>query len=143
MKQGWGAQRRKNFLIRGTPYAKGRVLRQSASNQGGRPPSAMRRSAMPWRLTARAPKFDGGIAYAAGTAFPFSVVVKQARPSAFYNEGEDVWPKRYAIWGRLVAQQPDQVAYSIIDSRSERSVHAVRLPPPSRRPPIGELGRPA
>jgi tricarballylate dehydrogenase len=36
----------------------------------------------------------------------------------FYNEGEDVWPKRYAIWGRLVAAQPDQVAYSIIDSKS-------------------------
>jgi tricarballylate dehydrogenase len=36
----------------------------------------------------------------------------------FYDEGEDVWPKRYAIWGRLVAGQPDQVAYSIIDSKS-------------------------
>ena len=36
----------------------------------------------------------------------------------FYDEGEDLWPKRYAIWGRLVAQQPDQIAYSIIDSKS-------------------------
>ena len=35
----------------------------------------------------------------------------------FYDEGEDLWPKRYAIWGRLVAQQPDQIAYSIIDSK--------------------------
>ena len=26
----------------------------------------------------------------------------------FYDEGEDFWPKRYAIWGRLVAQQPGQ-----------------------------------
>jgi tricarballylate dehydrogenase len=35
----------------------------------------------------------------------------------FYDEGEDFWPKRYAIWGRLVAKQPDQIAYAIIDSK--------------------------
>ena len=38
----------------------------------------------------------------------------------FYDEGEDTWPKRYAIWGRLVAQQPGQIAYSIIDAKSIR-----------------------
>ncbi|MBH9710743.1 FAD-binding dehydrogenase, partial [Burkholderia contaminans] len=32
--------------------------------------------------------------------------------------GEDFWPKRYAIWGRLVAQQPEQIGYSIIDSKA-------------------------
>ncbi|MFE1635132.1 FAD-binding protein, partial [Acinetobacter baumannii] len=36
----------------------------------------------------------------------------------FYDEGEDFWPKRYAIWGRLVAKQPQQIAYSIIDSKA-------------------------
>jgi tricarballylate dehydrogenase len=36
----------------------------------------------------------------------------------FDDEGEDFWPKRYAIWGRLVAQQPGQVAYSIIDAKA-------------------------
>lgn len=36
----------------------------------------------------------------------------------FYDEGEDFWPKRYAIWGRLVAQQPWQIGYSIIDSKA-------------------------
>ena len=50
---------------------------------------------------------------------PFSVVLNR-HGQRFYDEGQDVWPKRYAIWGRLVAQQLDQVAYSIIDSRSER-----------------------
>ncbi|GAL15844.1 TcuA flavoprotein [Vibrio astriarenae] len=39
----------------------------------------------------------------------------------FYNEGEDFWPKRYAIWGRLVAAQPDQVAHVIIDSKAKGS----------------------
>jgi tricarballylate dehydrogenase len=36
----------------------------------------------------------------------------------FYDEGEDVWPKRYAIWGRLIAQQPGQIAYSICDAKA-------------------------
>ena len=36
----------------------------------------------------------------------------------FYDEGEDFWPKRYAIWGRLVAQQPGQIGYCIIDSKA-------------------------
>jgi tricarballylate dehydrogenase len=44
------------------------------------------------------------------------VVNREAR--RFYDEGEDFWPKRYAIWGRLVAQQPGQVAYSIIDAKA-------------------------
>ena len=49
---------------------------------------------------------------------PFSVVVNNDG-HRFYDEGEDVWPKRYAIWGRLVAKQPNQVAYAIIDSKSK------------------------
>ena len=36
----------------------------------------------------------------------------------FYDEGEDFWPKRYAIWGRLIAKQPEQIAYSIIDAKA-------------------------
>jgi tricarballylate dehydrogenase len=44
------------------------------------------------------------------------VVNREAR--RFYDEGEDFWPKRYAIWGRLVAQQPGQIAYSVIDAKA-------------------------
>ena len=40
------------------------------------------------------------------------------RGERFYDEGEDFWPKRYAIWGGLIAEQPDQIAYSIIDSKA-------------------------
>jgi tricarballylate dehydrogenase len=36
----------------------------------------------------------------------------------FYDEGEDFWPKRYAIWGRLVALQPGQIGYCVIDSKA-------------------------
>ena len=60
---------------------------------------------------------------------PFSIVVNK-HAERFYDEGEDVWPKRYAIWGRLVAAQPDQVGYVIIDSK------AISLFMPSVFPPI-------
>ena len=45
-------------------------------------------------------------------------VVVNRDAERFYDEGEDFWPKRYAIWGRLVAQQPGQIAYSIIDAKA-------------------------
>jgi len=69
-------------------------------------------------IDARAPRFDGGIVTRLDCV-PFSIVVNR-EGQRFYDEGEDVWPKRYAIWGRLVAQQPGQIAYSIIDAKAER-----------------------
>ena len=44
------------------------------------------------------------------------MVNRQAK--RFYDEGEDFWPKRYAIWGRRVAQQPGQIGHSIIDAKA-------------------------
>lgn len=109
----WGEAAR-NFLIRGTPYNRGVVLKdmidQGAQSVGD--PTQCHAVA----IDGRAPKYDGGIATRLDCV-PFSVVVNK-NGERFYDEGEDVWPKRYAIWGRLVAAQPDQVAYSIIDSRS-------------------------
>jgi tricarballylate dehydrogenase len=60
------------------------------------------------------PWFDGGIVTRL-TAAPRHR--RQQARRALLRRGEDLWPKRYAIWGRLVAQQPDQIAYSIIDSK--------------------------
>jgi tricarballylate dehydrogenase len=45
-------------------------------------------------------------------------VVVNREAKRFYDEGEDFWPKRYAIWGRLVAQQPGQIAWSVIDQKA-------------------------
>jgi tricarballylate dehydrogenase len=67
-------------------------------------------------IDARAPKFDGGIATRLDSII-FGIVVNK-HAERFYDEGEDLWPKRYAIWGRLIAQQPGQIAYSIVDSKS-------------------------
>ena len=124
MKEGWGPAA-DNFLIRGTPYAKGRILR-SLLAQGVAPvgdPTQCHAVA----IDGRAPKFDGGIATRLD-CIPYSVVVNRDG-QRFYDEGQDVWPKRYAIWGRLVAQQPDQIAYSIIDGRSERLFMPSIFPP--------------
>jgi tricarballylate dehydrogenase len=67
-------------------------------------------------IDARAPKFDGGICTRVDCVSLGIVVNRHAQ--RFYDEGEDFWPKRYAIWGRLVAGQPDQIGYSIIDAKA-------------------------
>ena len=112
LEQIWGEAAR-NFIIRGTPYNTGTVLRLML-DAGAHPvgdPSQCHAVA----IDARAPKFDGGIVTRLDSV-PFGIVVNK-HGDRFYDEGEDYWPKRYAIWGRLVAQQPDQIAYSIIDTK--------------------------
>ena len=120
----WGPAAR-NFLIRGTPYNRGIVLRdmldQGADSVGD--PTQCHAVA----IDGRAPKFDGGIVTRLDCV-PFSVVVNK-NGERFYDEGEDVWPKRYAIWGRLVAAQPDQIAYSVIDSKSIENFMPSVYPP--------------
>ena len=64
----------------------------------------------------RAPRFDGGIVTRVDCV-PLGIVVNQ-EGRRFYDEGEDFWPKRYAIWGRLVAQQPGQIGHVIIDQKA-------------------------
>jgi tricarballylate dehydrogenase len=115
LKESWGPSA-ENFLIRGTPYAKGRVLKDLLSRGVASIGDPTQCHAV--AIDGRAPKFDGGIVTRLDCV-PFSIVVNRDG-DRFYDEGQDVWPKRYAIWGRLVAQQPGQVAYSIIDSKAER-----------------------
>jgi tricarballylate dehydrogenase len=131
LKEGWG-EAAENFLIRGTPYNRGTVLRMLL-DAGVRPvgdPTQCHAVA----IDARAPRFDGGIITRLD-CIPFGIVVnREAR--RFYDEGEDLWPKRYAIWGRLVAQQPGQIAWIIFDAPS------LTLFMPSLYPPVtaGSIG---
>ena len=67
-------------------------------------------------IDARAPLYDGGICTRVDCVSLGVMVNRDAL--RFYDEGEDFWPKRYAIWGRLVAQQPGQIGYCIIDSKA-------------------------
>jgi len=121
----WGDSAR-NFLIRGTPYNRGVVLKdllQQGIKSDGDPAQCHAVA-----IDGRAPKFDGGIVTRLDCV-PFAVVVNK-NGARFYDEGEDVWPKRYAIWGRLVAAQPAQVAFAVIDSK------AIDLFMPSVFPPV-------
>jgi len=112
LKEAWG-EAAENFIIRGTPYNMGKVLKMMLERGAQQVGDATQCHAV--AIDARAPKFDGGIVTRLDCVSLGLVVNKFAR--RFYDEGEDFWPKRYAIWGRLVAQQPDQIAYSIIDSK--------------------------
>lgn len=103
-----------NFIVRGTPHNKGRVLKLLLD--AGCEPVGDPKQCHCVAIDARAPKFDGGIVTRLD-CLPLGIVVNN-RGERFYDEGEDLWPKRYAIWGRLVAQQPDQIAWSISDQKA-------------------------
>ena len=113
LREAWGPPA-DNFLIRGTRYNMGVVLRallDAGADQIGDPTQCHAVA-----IDARAPKFDGGICTRVDCVSLGLVVNRDG--VRFYDEGEDFWPKRYAIWGRLVAQQPDQIAFSIIDAKA-------------------------
>ena len=113
LKEAWGPAA-DNFLIRGTPYNMGRVLRLLLDN--GAKPVGDPTQGHCVAIDARAPKFDGGICTRVDCVSLGIVVNEFAQ--RFSDEGEDFWPKRYAIWGRLVAEQPNQIGYSIIDAKA-------------------------
>ena len=103
-----------NFLIRGTRFNMGVLLKfmiDAGADTIGDPSQSHCVA-----IDARAPLYDGGICTRIDCVSLGVVVNRDAE--RFYDEGEDFWPKRYAIWGRLVAQQPQQVGYSIIDAKA-------------------------
>lgn len=113
LREAWGPAA-DNFIVRGTPYNTGRPLRMLLD--AGARPVGEARSCHAIAVDARAPKFDGGIVTRLDCVSLGIVVNKCAE--RFYDEGEDFWPKRYAIWGTLVAGQPDQIAYAILDAKA-------------------------
>ena len=119
LREAWGRNERgewpaENFLIRGTRFNTGAVLRHmiDAGADAIGDPSQGHCVA----IDARAPLYDGGICTRVDCV-SLGVVVNRDGVR-FYDEGEDFWPKRYAIWGRLVALQPGQIAHSIIDAKA-------------------------
>jgi tricarballylate dehydrogenase len=125
LRESWGPAA-DNFLIRGTPYNRGTVLKMLLESGAQQIGDATQCHAV--AIDARAPKFDGGIITRLDCVV-FGVVVNK-HAQRFYDEGEDFWPKRYAIWGRLVAAQPDQIAYIVFDASS------LKMFMPSLYPPI-------
>lgn len=116
----WGDAAR-NYHIRGPAHNDGMVLRDLIEN--GARTAGEERGFHSVAVDARSPKFDGGIATRLDS-IPFGIVLNN-RHERFYDEGEDIWPKRYAIWGRNIAYQPDQIAYCFWDAK----VQGLFLPP--------------
>ena len=119
LREAWGRNERgewpaDNFLIRGTRFNMGVLLKfmiEAGADAIGDPSQSHCVA-----IDARAPLYDGGICTRIDCVS--LGVVLNANAERFYDEGEDFWPKRYAIWGRLVAQQPQQIGYSIIDAKA-------------------------
>jgi tricarballylate dehydrogenase len=119
LREAWGQNERgewpaDNFLIRGTRFNQGVLIKEMMAQGAdiiGDPTQAHCVA-----IDARAPLYDGGIVTRVD-AVSLGVMVNQDA-QRFYDEGEDFWPKRYAIWGRLVALQPGQIGYCIIDSKA-------------------------
>ena len=123
-----------NFQIRGTPYAQGTILKDLLAQgiQQVGDPTQFHAVAN----DARAPMEDGGLAMRLD-CIPFAIAVNRD-VERFYDEGEDVWPKRYAIWGRLIAQQPGQSAFAITDSQALHN-YLPSVFPPEKANTIAEL----
>lgn len=107
----WG-DAAENYTIRGTEYNDGTLL--TALYGHGAAPAGHAKSFHAVPVDARSPRFDGGIATRIDS-IPFGILVNNAG-RRFCDEGE-VLPKRYAIWGRTLAEQPGQTAYSIWDAK--------------------------
>lgn len=118
LREVWGQNERgewpaDNFIIRGTRFNQGAMLRfmiDAGADMVGDPSQSHCVA-----VDARAPLYDGGIVTRVDCLSMGIMVNRDAQ--RFYDEGEDFWPKRYAIWGRLVAMQPQQIGFSVIDSK--------------------------
>ncbi|MBL8340193.1 MAG: FAD-dependent tricarballylate dehydrogenase TcuA [Rubrivivax sp.] len=119
LREAWGVNERgewpaDNFLIRGTRFNTG-VLLKDLHAQGADAIGDATQAHMV-AIDARAPRYDGGIVTRVDAVSLGIMVNRDGR--RFYDEGEDFWPKRYAIWGRLVALQPGQVGHAVIDAKA-------------------------
>ena len=113
------------FMIRGTPYVTGSVLRLLL-DAGVRPVGDPARCHMV-AVDARGPKFDGGIVTRI-TAIPHGIVVDRDG-RRFHDEGEDARKTHYARWGARIADCPGQIAYLIMDAKGLSRALPTALPP--------------
>lgn len=102
------------FVVRGTPYNTGGPLKLLLD--AGAEPVGDARGCHAIAVDARAPRFDGGIVTRLD-CLPLGIVVNR-NGDRFADEGQDLWPKRYASWGALIASQPGQEACCLVDARS-------------------------
>jgi tricarballylate dehydrogenase len=124
LRQSFGAAA-DGFMIRGTPYATGAVLRLLL-DAGAKPVGDPARAHIV-AVDARGPKFDGGIVTRI-TAIPHGIVVDR-NGRRFHDEGEDARKTHFARWGARIADSPDQIAYLILDTQGFGRALPTALPP--------------
>lgn len=125
LREGWG-DAADVLAVRGTPYNDGSVLRHLLD--AGAMPVGDPAGAHAIAVDARAPLYDAGIITRLD-AIPIGIVVNRDG-CRFSDEGADLWPKRYASWGRLIADQPGSLAWVLYDDK----VAAETIPGPY--PPV-------
>jgi tricarballylate dehydrogenase len=114
------------FVVRGTPYATGSVLRLLLKS-GVKPVGHASRCHLVV-VDARGPKYDGGIVTRI-TGIPYGIVVDR-NATRFADEREDVGKTHFARWGARIAECPGQIAHLILDAGG------VARAPPTAWPPI-------
>lgn len=124
LREGWGAAA-DSLVVRGTQNNDGTMLRMlmdAGARTVGDP-----RSAHAIAVDARAPAYDAGIITRID-AVPIGIVVNKSA-MRFADEGEEIWPKRYATWGRLIADQPGHVGFVIFDAKVAGQIIPSLYPP--------------
>lgn len=124
LKEIWGKPS-EYFHIRGSRYNTGNPLKsllENGAQEVGEPKGGHMVA-----VDARGPEYEGGIVTRID-AIPLGIVVNRAG-KRFYDEGQDIWPKRYAIWGKLVAEQEEQTAYVLADSSMTGKFMPTAFPP--------------
>jgi tricarballylate dehydrogenase len=112
LREYWG-DRVDNYVVRGSAQNDGSLLRHLLDV--GAAPRGNPRGHHAIAVDARSPKYEGGIVTRVDSV-PFSIVVNRDG-ERFADEGADLWPMRYAVWGELVGDQPGQKVFSIYDSK--------------------------
>jgi tricarballylate dehydrogenase len=126
----------KRYAVRGTRFNDGLLidrLYQSGAALRGKPGQAHAIA-----VDDRSPSYDAGIVSRIDS-IPFGIVINDAG-RRFADEGADIWPKRYASWGELVASQPNQLAFSLFESRY-RGQFIPSLHPPLQAMTIADLAQ--
>ncbi|RED34466.1 tricarballylate dehydrogenase [Rhodopseudomonas thermotolerans] len=122
------------WMVRGTPYADGRLLDLLIAAGGCPIGDAATCHAVP--VDARGPQFDGGIVTRI-TSIPLGLVVDRCG-ARIDVAGAGVLPTHYAKWGPRIAACPGQIAYLVLDARSLARAAPSALAPITA-PTISEL----
>ncbi|MBP2290669.1 FAD-dependent tricarballylate dehydrogenase TcuA [Azospirillum rugosum] len=115
LRECWGAVA-DQIVTRGTPHATGTVLK-GLLDLGAAPVGDAGYGHMV-AVDARSPRFDGGIVTRLDGLAQGIVVDRDG--CRFADEGSDIGPTRFSVWGDRIARCPGGVAFSIFDSAIER-----------------------